>query len=84
MNDTETALETVVSGKFAMIDYWGAMKTTDRRTGERILRQVEAAHLAKRSWVFLSQGERQTIATSRRSLTARPRWSLTRAASISA
>ncbi|MEO8205024.1 MAG: ABC transporter ATP-binding protein [Chthoniobacterales bacterium] len=61
MRDEETALESVVSGKFAMIDYWGKLKLADRRRAERILRFIEASHLAKRLWVFLSQGERQRV-----------------------
>lgn len=61
MNDTETALETVVSGKFAMIDYWGKLKKADCRAAEQILTLVEARHLAQRPWAFLSQGERQRV-----------------------
>ena len=47
MADTEPALETVVSGKYAMIDYWGRITAADRARGLRILRQqIECAHLA--------------------------------------
>src|SRR5580700_7549451 len=30
MADTEPALETVISGKYAMIDYWGRIRSADR------------------------------------------------------
>jgi iron complex transport system ATP-binding protein len=42
----ESALETIVSGRLAMIDFWGEMTPTDRRRGLRILRQIECLSLA--------------------------------------
>lgn len=70
--DHEPALITVISGKYAMIDYWGRIKTADRVAATRILRQIEAEHLAERPWLVLSQGERQRILIGR-ALMARPR-----------
>ena len=61
MPDGESALNAVVSGKYAMIGYWGKMRGEDRRRAMRILRQVEAAALATRPWQQLSQGERQRV-----------------------
>ncbi len=72
MADEEPALETVVSGKFAMIDFWGKMSTADKKSGLKILRQIECSHLADREWRVLSQGERQRILIGR-ALMARPR-----------
>lgn len=72
MADTETALETVVSGKYAMIDYWGAIKKADRAAGLRLLKQVECSYLEERPWAYLSQGERQRILIGR-GLMARPK-----------
>jgi iron complex transport system ATP-binding protein len=72
MADTEPALETVVSGKYAMIDYWGRIARADRARGLRLLQQIECAYLAERPWVFLSQGERQRVLIGR-ALMARPR-----------
>jgi iron complex transport system ATP-binding protein len=72
MADDEPALETVVSGKFAMIDFWGRLARADKTRALRILRQIECAHLAQRSWRVLSQGERQRILIGR-ALMARPR-----------
>ena len=57
----EPALETVVSGKNAMIDFWGKMTAADRRRARQILRQIECLDLADRPWLFLSQGERQRV-----------------------
>jgi iron complex transport system ATP-binding protein len=70
--DHEPALVTVISGKYAMIDYWGRIKAADRMAAARILRQVEAAPLAERRWEVLSQGERQRVLIGR-ALMARPR-----------
>ena len=70
--DHEPALLTVISGKYAMIDYWGRIKTADRTAAARILRQIEATHIADRRWEVLSQGERQRVLIGR-ALMARPR-----------
>ena len=72
MANDEPALETVISGKYAMIDLWGRASAQDRRQGRAILRQIECAHLAERSWGVLSQGERQRILIGR-ALMAKPR-----------
>ena len=61
MADDEPALETVISGKYAMIDYWGPVKPADRRRAEAILRKIECEHLIARPWRVLSQGERQRL-----------------------
>jgi iron complex transport system ATP-binding protein len=72
MHDDEPALESVISGKFAMIDFWGKSSARDRAEATRILGQVECAHLAGRPWRVLSQGERQRVLIGR-ALMARPR-----------
>src|ERR1022692_1151597 len=72
MADPEPALESVVSGKYAMIDFWGRASRADRIAALRILRQIECAHLAERPWMVLSQGERQRVVIGR-ALMAKPR-----------
>ena len=72
MADDEPALETVVSGKFAMIDFWGRVSRNDCASALKLLRQIECAHLAARPWRVLSQGERQRILIGR-ALMAKPR-----------
>jgi iron complex transport system ATP-binding protein len=69
--DAEPALDTVISGKYAMIDYWGKVRKNDRIAALEILRKVEAAPLVDRPWMVLSQGERQRIMIGR-ALMARP------------
>jgi iron complex transport system ATP-binding protein len=72
MADDEPALETIVSGRHAMIALWGRVTRTDRARGMRVLRQIECGHLADRPWLVLSQGERQRVLIGR-ALMARPR-----------
>lgn len=72
MVEDELALETVVSGKYAMIDLWGRVSPADRRGAMRLLRQVECAYLANRPWRVLSQGERQRVLIGR-ALMAKPK-----------
>jgi iron complex transport system ATP-binding protein len=68
----EPALETVASGKFAMIDFWGKLSRADKTRALRILRRIECSPLAQRPWRVLSQGERQRVLIGR-ALMARPR-----------
>jgi len=57
----EPALDTVLSGKDATIDFRCRPKAADRRRAQRILAQVKCAPLARQRWEVLSQGERQRV-----------------------
>jgi iron complex transport system ATP-binding protein len=72
MADDEPALETVASGKYAMIDFWGRVSRAEKAAALRLLKQVESEHLMERPWQVLSQGERQRVLVAR-ALMARPR-----------
>src|ERR1043165_3583774 len=72
MADNEPALESVVSGKLAMIDFWGRVSRADRNRAQKIFRQIECEYLAERPWRVLSQGERQRVLIGR-ALMARPK-----------
>jgi iron complex transport system ATP-binding protein len=72
MSDAEPALETVASGKYAMIEFWGKLTRAERTRARQLLRQVECEYLADRPWRVLSQGERQRVLIGR-ALMARPR-----------
>ncbi len=67
----EPALETIMSGRYAMIDFWGEPTRTDVKRARQILREIGCAALAPRPWLYLSQGERQRILIGR-ALMARP------------
>jgi iron complex transport system ATP-binding protein len=71
MPESEPALETVVSGKNALIDFWGRITPSDRARAQRILKQIECEYLTDRPWAFLSQGERQRVLIGR-ALMAKP------------
>ncbi|OAM87482.1 ABC transporter ATP-binding protein [Termitidicoccus mucosus] len=68
----ETAVETVMSGKFAQLDLWARTTRADRAAALAHLRLLGAGHLAEREWIFLSQGERQRVLIAR-ALMAKPR-----------
>ena len=72
MADDEPALQTVASGKYAMIDFWGEVSRAEKIQARKLLRQVECEYLAERPWLVLSQGERQRVLIGR-ALMARPR-----------
>jgi iron complex transport system ATP-binding protein len=72
MADEEPALESVASGKYAMIDFWGRLSRSDKAQARKLLQQVECEYLADRPWQVLSQGERQRVLIGR-ALMAKPR-----------
>ena len=72
MADDEPALETVASGKYAMIDFWGRVTRSEKAEALKLLKGVACEHLAARPWRVLSQGERQRILIAR-ALMAKPR-----------
>jgi iron complex transport system ATP-binding protein len=72
MANDEPAVETVISGKYAMIDFWGGATTSDRTQARRMLERVDCGYLADRRWEVLSQGERQRVLIGR-ALIANPR-----------
>ena len=65
IGDDATALEVVVSGKEATLNFWGRMSAADRARGLTLLRRVEGGKLAERPWAVLSQGERQRVLIAR-------------------
>jgi len=72
INDEEPALESVASGKYAMINFWGRVTRAEKIQARKLLRQVECEYLADRPWRVLSQGERQRVLIGR-ALMAQPR-----------
>ncbi|MFT3781119.1 MAG: ABC transporter ATP-binding protein [Nibricoccus sp.] len=67
----ETALETVISGKYAQLDLWAKISRKDLKEGAAFLCQVGLSELGQREWVYLSQGERQRVLIAR-ALMAKP------------
>jgi len=67
----ENTLETIISGRHAMIGMWGEIAAKERAQALKILRQIEAVLIQDRPWRVLSQGERQRVLIGR-ALMARP------------
>jgi iron complex transport system ATP-binding protein len=63
--DWDPAELVVIGGKYAMLDYWGRVRKSDRELAARELKRVGCSHLAKRDWGVLSQGERQRVLIAR-------------------
>lgn len=57
----ENTLETIISGRHAMIGMWGEIEPAEQQRAEKILRQIEAEAIKNRPWRVLSQGERQRV-----------------------
>jgi iron complex transport system ATP-binding protein len=71
MAPDEPALESVLSGRDAVIDFWGKTTARERARAMGLLRQVNCRALADRCWRVLSQGERQRVLIAR-AMMARP------------
>src|SRR5271156_1224916 len=54
MADDEPALETIASGKYAMIDFWGRVSRAEKNQAQKLLGQVECEYLDGRPWRVLS------------------------------
>jgi iron complex transport system ATP-binding protein len=72
IEDSEMALDAVISGKDAVITSWKTSTPAERSEAKDILKLVECPHLAAQPWGTLSQGERQRILIGR-ALMARPK-----------
>ena len=58
MAEDEPVLETIVSGKYAMIDLWHEPSTADKREA-RAIQAYRMRSPSRPPWSQLSQGERQ-------------------------
>ncbi|GAB5560000.1 MAG: ABC transporter ATP-binding protein [Synoicihabitans sp.] len=67
----EPAIETVISGIFDQLDFWGKATPADARLARRLLRSLGAGEVINREWAYLSQGERQRVLIAR-ALAANP------------
>lgn len=61
ISELETAIETVVSGRHAMLNLWREMTASEVKEASEILNNIGCFHIAHRAWRFLSQGERQRV-----------------------
>ncbi len=61
ISNSETCIETIASGKHAMINYWGKISVEEHDKAFEILGRIECEHLVYCRWGNLSQGEKQRI-----------------------
>jgi iron complex transport system ATP-binding protein len=61
IHENEIVEHLVISGKEAILNYWGKIEEADRKEAKRLLKQVGCLHLATHTWGTLSQGERQKV-----------------------
>lgn len=59
IDENESLLEIILSGKASQLNYWGDPSESEVRTARRILGQMELGGRAHEPWAHLSQGERQ-------------------------
>jgi iron complex transport system ATP-binding protein len=72
IEDRQTALEVVASGRDAELNLWRPVKRALLEEARKSLQEVECGGLGERPWAFLSQGERQRVLIGR-ALTAKYR-----------
>jgi iron complex transport system ATP-binding protein len=61
IQDDQTALEVVASGRSAELNLWRSPAPDIQREASGYLRKVEALNLREWPWAYLSQGERQRV-----------------------
>ena len=62
-------IDIIVSGKFAMINYWGKITKPLVLEAYSKMKQMGIAHLIDDDWRFISQGERQKVLIARSLMT---------------
>ena len=71
LHDYSTAMDIVLSGKFATVDLYDETTKEDIKHGKYCLDKLNALHLANRNYKTFSQGEKQRVLIAR-SLMAKP------------
>lgn len=61
IEETQTGLDVIMSGREAIINYWTDERRPDKSRARKILQRLECSHIEDRLWLHLSQGERQRI-----------------------
>jgi iron complex transport system ATP-binding protein len=71
VQDHETALEVIGSGRYGQVNFWGKFTRADIDAARKVARLVRAEPILDRPWAVLSQGERQRVLIGR-ALIAKP------------
>ena len=69
INADEKVVDTIISGKFAMINFWGKITKNLILEAYEKMKQMGIEHLIDSTWKFISQGERQKVLIARSLMT---------------
>ena len=69
INGGEKVVDVIISGKFAMINYWGRITRQLVLEAYSKMRQLGIAHLIDSEWRHISQGEREKVLIARSLMT---------------
>ena len=61
----EPAIDVVVSGKYAQINYWGRMFKKDKERAREYMELMGCEYLGDKTWITFSQGEKQRLLIAR-------------------
>ena len=61
----EPAVDLVVSGKYAQVNYWGRIYKKDRLRAQQYMKLLGCDHLIGKTWFTFSQGEKQRLLIAR-------------------
>lgn len=65
IEENEPAIDVVVSGKYAQINYWGRIFKKDKERAREHMRLLGCDHLEGKPWITFSQGEKQRLLIAR-------------------
>lgn len=65
IEDNEPAVDVVVSGKYAQVNYWGRIFKKDRARALELMELMGCVYLSGKTWITFSQGEKQRLLIAR-------------------
>jgi iron complex transport system ATP-binding protein len=65
IEENEPAIDVVVSGKYAQINYWGRIFKKDKERARSYMKLLGCDHLEGKTWITFSQGEKQRLLIAR-------------------
>lgn len=65
----EPAVDVVVSGKYAQVNYWGRIYKKDRARALELMEILGCSYLDGKTWITFSQGEKQRLLIARAMMT---------------
>ena len=69
IEENEPAVDVVVSGKYAQVNYWGRIFKKDRARALELMELLGCSYLDGKPWITFSQGEKQRLLIARALMT---------------